>query len=499
MSAQWNLDVFAEVKDSWSFIMVTPINMPRVNITEAHDIWLTYPAIVFQTGYRIAGTEEDIATSLTESGIEEDTILQILSEALSLDNYQTDKAEIYQDELTSYNTWKREAVKSNIEEQGLKLSNIIGIVNPEILKNAKPPVKGRATTTTTKTPAKKSPGTGAGRGREVTSLASKIALVAEGKVLDISKLMPNGAGVVTINRPGRSKKYLSETLPLLSPDLEHFVLALDMLPGGRDQYADELQTAITFFSTPIPTSPAQKTVAKKSPGQTKMLPPRTNIQPQVRPIPVPIPKSPMQLSVLKANPIAQREKITPVTTFPSYTKGQYAKVQAAKALEEKATMTNPLIDDYVSLSEDDDEDEESGEGEDEEEVAIIPKGSQTGKIFPQPMAPSARFSPSPMMVPKAVIPVPRNSPVKTSPIPVPRGSPIVKPKVSPIPRIMPKNTQIISPKLSPKISPQETPELSPFIRISDDIPEVEVETPEPEIETPELSPFTMITPETEQI
>lgn len=62
------------------------------------------------------------------------------------------------------------------------------------------------------------------------------------KVLDVSKLTNTGTGASTIKRPStsRSTKFMGDKLPIVSADIEHYLLALDMLDGGQEAYINEI-------------------------------------------------------------------------------------------------------------------------------------------------------------------------------------------------------------------------------------------------------------------
>ncbi len=309
MSLLWSVEKMEDAKHRWEFIMLSPINISRINIIDIHRIWMTHPEIVLDTTSRLAGTKEEIIKVLSDADISDDSIQQLLNESLSIDNYEMDDAFFYNKELNEYNLWKLSVVKSNIKDQGLKLFNIMSIINPNIIQQNKPmapkgllsPLINTQSTTIVK-----------GKGRVIQPLIDKIDSISEDKVLDISKLVASGAGTISKKRPIRSKNFLSPNLPLLSGDLEHFIMAIDMLPGGRDQYAIDIQAAEQFFSQIVPEVQSIISVKPQSFPSPKQNPP-----------------------LLKGRYVPQPEHIIPEIVHPIFTKGQYAK---RKILEEKRKL-----------------------------------------------------------------------------------------------------------------------------------------------------------------
>ena len=100
------------------------------------------------------------------------------------------------------------------------------------------------------------------RGRASSSILERISRLQPGKVLDVSKMTPTGTQAVIVNRPAtsRSTKIMGDTLPIVSSDLEHYLMAIDMLPGGRQRYAADIQA----FKSRM----AAKTGGAGSPGVT---------------------------------------------------------------------------------------------------------------------------------------------------------------------------------------------------------------------------------------
>jgi len=235
----WSAENMKDAKLKWEFIIVSSLNDTRVNITSATKFWSINPKILFQTGYRIAGTPEDITKNLQLVGFFDEEIKSVIETSISSSNYYTDMESVYQSELDSYNLWKRKAIKSNVQSQGFNLFDFITAVNPSVLPLTELPVYE-------KQPKRK------GRTK---SLFDKLSSLPQANVLDVSGLKPDGSGVNSIPRPKRSKKYGSPNLSIVSDNMETYKLALSMLPGGADNYKEDIEYVTQLFSQSEQPSP----------------------------------------------------------------------------------------------------------------------------------------------------------------------------------------------------------------------------------------------------
>jgi len=266
MTNQWSIELLQDAAAKHEFILVTPTSSSRVPIIDAQRLWMINPRIIFQTGYRIAGTPEDI-TSVLISQYSQDEVAELVETAITHDNYHSTMKPIYNDEVVAYNTWKRSAVKVNDSAPGVKLFDIMAAVNPVLLNQVKSTKQAKALGVTV---------AGKTVSRAAKPLAAKLAALPFGKVLDVSKLKDNGSGATTSDPPlpgGRSKKYGSPTLPIISSDLDHYLLALSMLPGGVAAYNNEVISMTNLFAQVSIGKPAAK------PLPTGFAPPPTGYAP----------------------------------------------------------------------------------------------------------------------------------------------------------------------------------------------------------------------------
>jgi len=356
---QWTLEALDDAKVKQQFIFVSPAGASRVYIIDAQTLWRTNPDIIFQTGYRIAGTPEDITNVLLQQGIDPTNIEELMASAITSNNYAHELAEIYNEETASYNAWRRAVIKANVDAPGVKLFDVMVAINPEILTRVKTDKQAKAMGLTTGLPKKT-------RGRAIESLFDKIARLPPGKFLDVSKLEPSGTGTHPTDAPTkRSRKYGVPGLPIISSNLDRYLLAIRMLPGGEAQYANEVAQIRELFARlqtgPIITIPGGPTntvplitTAPRMPGTTINIPtfpriPGTVTVPVVQQTPdttiniptfpripatetVPqVPKIVMPgIPMITTTPIPQTEDYTPTAVYPMYTKAQRNKMKKLK-------------------------------------------------------------------------------------------------------------------------------------------------------------------------
>lgn len=145
-------------------------------------------------------------------------------------------------------------------------------------------------------------------GRTAASLQEKIAKLEPGKVLDVSKITPTGTGVTSIKRPTTTKstKYGGPTLPIVSADMEHYLIAIDQLPGGRAQYAAEIESVQAKFANGPRSPKSPKTVAALAlPGK-----------PFPGALPVPTVTIPFPTGKSPVLPTASKGKTSPILAVP---------------------------------------------------------------------------------------------------------------------------------------------------------------------------------------
>lgn len=265
MTSQWTTETMDAAAEGWYFIPVTDLVKDKITIDDAEEIWASNPDILFHTGARLVGLKDDIVRTFEEGGIKEEQINEMLEQMISSSNYQDEFAGEFQQEMQG---WRNYVTEANVKSEGRTMSDIV------VTAGGKTPVTSetaKAISTKTGAPAKKSPGTPSSRGRSVAGLQNRInQAINEGKYVVVSKMKENGAGTTLANAPQRTTKnyYNIENpdLPISSADMEHFLMAIDMLEGGREEYADDIQNAEDWFSGK--SKPAKKTPAKTTKSTT---------------------------------------------------------------------------------------------------------------------------------------------------------------------------------------------------------------------------------------
>jgi hypothetical protein len=447
MTTLWTLPASNEALAKHEFISVTPGMSSRVNITDTRSIWRQNSAIIFQTGYRIAGTPADVTAVLTEAGVPAPGIEAVMTTAITSDNYETTALPMYQEELEQYREWMRSVTKSNAESPGAKLFDVMTVVNPDIIRRARTVKEAKALGI--------APRGGKGRTRTV-SLADRLAKVPAGKVLDVSELQTDGTGSRAINPPTRSRKFGSPNLPMVSADLEHYVMAIDMLPGGRDRYTADIDYVRLLFSQ---TGPIQ--------AQTALLPVGPGAVPPVPIAPTPVVPGPIATQpqipaspLLTGTAIPQTELITPTRAYPMFTKLQRKKRKEAaekakvpvQGLQPRVPVPAPPLTIFAQGGttspgvlftqpttplamvggEEEEEEEEEGFPYTEEGELSEEEGEQSEEeLTPSPMGEFVTGVPAPAVptVPAPVVPVPtpevRVPTIPTIPLPVGPRSPTI--------------------------------------------------------------------------
>ena len=321
MTTLWTLEAMEDAKTKHQFIMVSPLATPRVSITDAQRLWMLNPNIVFQTGYRIAGTEPDITAALTPLGISAENIEDLMASSITSTNYDTTMSQVYFEELESYNAWRRSVLKANVDSPGVKLFDIMAAINPDVVAKAKATGQAKTLGVANKTTK--------GRGRNVKSLSQKLAELDQGKVLDVSGINPDGSGTKSIPPPVRVRKYGSPNLPMVSADLDHYITAINMLPGGQERYAADINYVRQLFQqTGFATTGAILTVPGDVPIPITPQVPLPTTTPRVPNIPQTTPQIPTTTifsPVLHGTPIPQTEDVTPTKVYPAFTKRQREK------------------------------------------------------------------------------------------------------------------------------------------------------------------------------
>lgn len=408
----WSLPAAETAQEKHEFIMVTKGYTPRVNMTDAHRIWMDNNSVVFQTGYRIAGTAEDITDALLAANVAQEDIVDLLNTSITVDNYSNEMKSVYNEEIALYNAWMRSVLKSNADAPGAKLFDVMAAVNPDLLHRVKSTQEGKTLGVTT----------GKARGRRMQSLIDKIAKLAPNKVLDVSRLKPDGTGTRSIDPPVTARKLGSPNLPIVSSDFEHYLMAINMLPGGQERYAADVEYVRQLFTQ----TPA-KTTAKARPAILGV-----GTIPTFPITSVPTPTTVFN-PVLQGRAVPQTEQIVPVPVRPTFTKSQREKIKKREEVVRQAQPPMPppqqpaqfaqiteLFDEFDEEDEFDDNNEYDDEFSEEDVITLLqPRQAPTIQV-PRPV-PTPLRAPFPVPPPQSIPTAPR--PVTTPTVPRPPTTP----------------------------------------------------------------------------
>lgn len=245
----WSIENMDDAKRKWEFIIVSSPSDTRVNIVDVHRLWTYNPQILFQTGYRIAGTPEDITNNLKASGTSDEDINALIASSITSSNYYNTMKEIYDSEVKSYKSWKKSVLKSNINSEGFTLLNLTSTVNPSRLKLTELPVIEKVK-----------------RRGKVKPLLTKISELTEGKVINVSGILSDGSNTKSMPapKPGARTKFVgTDNLPIVSDNVDSYILAVSMLPGGVDQYQNDIELVKQLLGQKQTSSPKSSSSSPK--------------------------------------------------------------------------------------------------------------------------------------------------------------------------------------------------------------------------------------------
>lgn len=232
-SRAWNLETIALLKEKAQFLFIDTSNKivdyKVICVTDAAPIWEKNVKVNFLTNSRIAGLTDDIYDFLESQGIGEND--RIIDEIFSDRFDGTDKPDSvknYEKEIRLYRAWhKKEFLK--LDSDGDSISELV---------NGKRDLDRRAekiAATVYKSP----PKTG-----KALDLAKRLTELPEGKVLDVSNMDELGKGARAAPFPKKSskksKKVMIDGLNIMSDNVETYNYALNLLPGGAEEYSDFL-------------------------------------------------------------------------------------------------------------------------------------------------------------------------------------------------------------------------------------------------------------------
>ena len=233
----WTNEAFDDANARHEFIAVGIPNRNRVTIQDAYEIWAANPAVLFQTGYRIAGTLEDITAALqavqsvNEQGeqiaqFSDEQIAEVLATAISNENYTGDMSADFHREMSDYITWNRTAVRTNVTAPGNTMYNTMTSLNPGLLANTQ--AKPRAVAT-------------GGPGRKVETISQKLQKATYDKpYLDVSTMDEYGRKTKWIGPGSLAGRVGTPRIPIVSNKLDRYIAAINMIPNGAQIYAEDI-------------------------------------------------------------------------------------------------------------------------------------------------------------------------------------------------------------------------------------------------------------------
>lgn len=239
----WNPEAYQDATNRHEFILVGDPSRNRVTIQDSYDIWANMPNVLFQTGYRIAGTRENIIAALQEAQTPDDQIEAAVNSSISSENYITDMAPEFHREMADYIAWHRTAVKTNTAAPGNTLSGTMAALNPAF-----------AATTAQAKP--RAAGTG-GPGRKVESITQKLQkATADKPYLDVSNMDDFGRKTKWLAPGSLAGRVGTNRIAIVSNKLDRYVAAIRMIPGGEQTYADDIAHVAQLLGGTVPAGAA---------------------------------------------------------------------------------------------------------------------------------------------------------------------------------------------------------------------------------------------------
>ena len=295
MDSLWTSELYQDAADKFQFIVVTPIGLPRVNVTDIKTIWNLRGDFIFNTKYRLAGTRDDIVKQMSSIGYEEDDLAKVIEEidnqSITNDNYESliDENEnpVYEVEVAGYEQWKEQYLESQLGVKGSTLLELLKMINPHMSMIEEKKVFPRIPISTNKS-VKQTPSPKGKVGRKSTALQDKVdKALDDNKIINVTNITATGTGTTATTKKGRTSLFVAPNLPLTSSKLEGFLIAIDLL-GGEDEHPEDYQAALDFKwkdnSTP---KTSAKTTAKTTATTSttrNIAPSKTEVPEAVQPV-----------------------------------------------------------------------------------------------------------------------------------------------------------------------------------------------------------------------
>ena len=305
MDSIWTLELYQEATDNFQFIIVTPIGLPRANVTDIKPIWTLYGDFIFNTKYRIGGRRDDNIKKMGNVGYDEDQLDQIISDidnnSLTNDNFESlmeDENPVYDLEVAGYEQWKDQFLESQTGAKGLTLLELLKKINPHMSMVEERKVVPRIPTGTAGTTGSGRGAAGIGKatpspkgkvGRKSTALQDKVdKALDDNKIINVTNITATGTGTTTSVRRGRTSLFVAPNLPITSSKLAGVLTAIELL-GGEDEHPEDFQAAMDFKwkddnTSPKTTPKTTNTTSTTSTTRNLIAPSKTVVPEAVQPV-----------------------------------------------------------------------------------------------------------------------------------------------------------------------------------------------------------------------
>ncbi len=292
MDSLWTPELYQDAADKFQFIIVTPMGLPRVNVTDIKPIWTLFGDFIFNTKYRIGGKRDDIIKQMSSIGYDEEQLAEVIRDidesSITNDNFESlmDETEnpVYDIEVAGYEQWKDEYLNSQTGVKGLTLLELLKTINPHMSMVEERKVIPRVPISTNKA-AKPTPSTKGKVGRKSTALQDKVDKANDDdKIINVTNITATGTGTTTGVRRVRTSLFVAPNLPITSSKLQGVLIAIDLL-GGEDEHPEDYQAALDFkWKDDTPKTTPKTTTSTTSTTKNLIAPSKTVVPEAAQPI-----------------------------------------------------------------------------------------------------------------------------------------------------------------------------------------------------------------------
>lgn len=205
-------------------------------------MWAETPAMAYNVWYRVAGTPAQIREALARGGLsDEDIETTMAQDLITSSNYQTTMREVYEEEIEAAKQFKKVVKAPEFTLSDLRSALEILDIKPGTI-TASVPTGDEGAKTQAKGGRKAATGKAAPAKKKTQDLLKRLQGLAQGAVLDVSKMDENGNGARS-RQPPQTDKSARVSVPggpaVISNNYATYKAAMDMLGPDYAKYAQQ--------------------------------------------------------------------------------------------------------------------------------------------------------------------------------------------------------------------------------------------------------------------